>query len=303
MIYLKIAQGCPIILCDSQYPSQAKIAAYTKSKGYDVHIFAPGFLESQVCNLLLFLRDSSDAETACTFSSFIQKNFYLLTKNDEDFFDLAVEQLIGAILMLTKEFDELADIMTSAAILKSEQMIQRLMKSDFNPWIKMAFGQLFSCSSSSKTAASIVSNTNLMFTHFMASQSVRWFIGNTTLPLDIKSKQLIIFGFNRELNQAITPLIWSVLLLLLNRNIPRNDESLILAVDQPSKTYLSKLANSSNKFFNWHQIQPIILPKNTLPTDKVISIVTGMSQNEETFSLQEFSARAKLVDLRFPIPL
>ncbi|MBD2683158.1 MULTISPECIES: hypothetical protein [Nostoc] len=63
------------------------------------------------------------------------------------------------------------------------------------------------------------------------------------------------------------------------------------------------MPNSSNKFLNWHQIQPILVPKNTSLTDKVISIVAGMSKNEETLLLQEFSARAKVVDLQFPIPL
>ncbi|WP_373526345.1 type IV secretory system conjugative DNA transfer family protein, partial [Nostoc sp.] len=85
-IYSAIDQGFPIIAYDFKYPSQAKIAAYAKSQGYDVHIFAPGFPESEVCNPLDFLRDSSDAETARQIATVINKNFRILSNSNEDGF-------------------------------------------------------------------------------------------------------------------------------------------------------------------------------------------------------------------------
>jgi len=57
--------------------------------------------------------------------------------------------------MLTKEFGDHADIMTAAAILSSEKMVERLMAAELNPWIRIAFGQLFSSAGSEKTVAGI----------------------------------------------------------------------------------------------------------------------------------------------------
>ncbi|BAY73317.1 transfer complex protein TrsK-like protein (plasmid) [Trichormus variabilis NIES-23] len=243
MIYSAIDQGFPIVLYDFKYPSQAKVAAYAKYKGYDVHIFVPGFPESEVCNPLDFLRDSSDAETARQISTVINKNFRLLNNSNEDgFFGPSGDQLTQAILMLTKEFSELADVMTSAAILSSEQMVKRLMAASLNPWIKIAFGQLFSSAASEKTVAGIVATASIMFTRFMAKNTLGCFIGKTTLPLEIKGKQMIIFGLDRERRDAISPLMTSILHMTIARNIAKKrQDPLIVALDELPSIYLPDL--------------------------------------------------------------
>ncbi len=242
-IYSAIDQGFPIIAYDFKYPSQAKIAAYAKGQGYDVHIFAPGFPESEVCNPLDFLRDSSDAETARQIATVINKNFRILSNSNEDgFFAPAGDQLTQAILMLTKEFGECADVMTSAAILSSELMVQRLMAANLNPWIKIAFGQLFSSAASEKTVAGIVSTASIMFTRFMAKNTIGCFIGKTTLPLSIKGKQMIIFGLDRERRDAVSPLLTSILHMTIARNIAKKRlDPLIVALDELPSLYLPDL--------------------------------------------------------------
>ncbi|MBD2450506.1 type IV secretory system conjugative DNA transfer family protein [Nostoc sp. FACHB-152] len=243
MIYSAIEQGFGIIAYDFKYPSQAKIVAYAKYHGYDVHIFAPGFPESEVCNPLDFLRDSSDAETARQISTVINKNFRLLNNSNEDgFFGPSGDQLTQAILMLTKEFGELADVMTAAAILSSEQMVKRLMAADLNPWIKIAFGQLFSSAASEKTVAGIVATASIMFTRFMAKNTLGCFIGKTTLPLEIQGKQMIIFGLDRERRDAIAPLMTSILHMTIARNIAKKrKDPLIVALDELPSIYLPDL--------------------------------------------------------------
>lgn len=243
MIYSAIDQGFPIVLYDFKYPSQAKIAAYAKSQGYEVHIFAPGFPESEVCNPIDFLRDSSDAETARQIATVINKNFRILSNSNEDgFFAPSGDQLTQAILMLTKEFGERADVMTSAAILSSELMVQRLMAASLNPWIKIAFGQLFSSAASEKTVAGIVSTASIMFTRFMAKNTLGCFIGKTTLPLEIKGKQMILFGLDRERRDAIAPLMTSILHMTIARNIAKKrQDPLIVALDELPSIYLPDL--------------------------------------------------------------
>lgn len=243
MIYSAIDQGFSIIAYDFKYPSQAKIAAYARKMGYEVHIFAPGFPESEVCNPLDFLRDSGDAETARQLATVINKNFRILSNASEDgFFGPSGDQLTQAILMLTKEFGDRADIMTAAAILSSEQMVNRLMAAQLNPWIRIAFGQLFSSAGSEKTVAGITATASLMFTRFMAKNTLGCFIGKTTLPLEIKGKQMIIFGLDRERRDAVSPLMTSILHMTIARNIAKKrSEPLIVALDELPSIYLPDL--------------------------------------------------------------
>ncbi|MBD2505633.1 type IV secretory system conjugative DNA transfer family protein, partial [Anabaena azotica] len=243
MIYSAIEQEYPCIVYDFKYPSQAKVAAYAKHMGYDVHIFAPGFPESEVCNPLDFLRDSSDAETARQISTVINKNFRLLGNSSSDeFFSQAGDQLTQAILMLAKEFGQQADVMTCAAILSSVQMVKRLMAASLKPWVKIAFGQVFSSADSEKTVAGIVSTASIMFTRFMAKNTLGCFIGKTTLPLEIKGKQMIIFGLDRERRDAVGPLMTSILHMTIARNIAKKrSDPLIVALDELPSIYLPDL--------------------------------------------------------------
>lgn len=234
MIHSAIEQGNSIIVLDSKYPSLS-IADYAQSQGYDVHVFAPGFSESDICNPLDFLIDSQDAETARFLATSINRYFWQLD-NDNSFFGVAGEQLTGALLMLAKEFGTHADILTAAAIVKSENIIQRLINADLTPWIKVAFSQIFSCADSQKTAASIVSSVRMMFSDFI-DVNISWLIGKSTLPLEITDRQMIILGITTEPHQAVNPLIWSIFELFLNRHI---DSNLIVACDEESFHHLSK---------------------------------------------------------------
>ncbi|WP_193200319.1 type IV secretory system conjugative DNA transfer family protein [Nostoc sp. MG11] len=243
MLFAAIEQGFPMILYDFKYPSQAKIAAYARTLGYDVHVFAPGFAESEVCNPLDFLRDSSDAETARQLATVINKNFRILTNSNEDgFFGPSGDQLTQAILMLTKEFGDYADILTSASILSSEKMVERLMAANLNPWVKIAFGQLFSSANSEKTVAGITATASLMFTRFIAKNTLGCFIGKTTLPLEIEGKQMIIFGLDRERRDAVGPLMTSILHMTVAKNIAKKrQDPLVVALDELPSIYLPDL--------------------------------------------------------------
>jgi type IV secretory pathway TraG/TraD family ATPase VirD4 len=121
-------------------------------------------------------------------------------------------------------------------------MVQRLMAANLNPWIKIAFGQLFSSAASEKTVAGIVSTASIMFTRFMAKNTIGCFIGKTTLPLSIKGKQMIIFGLDRERRDAVSPLLTSILHMTIARNIAKKRlDPLIVALDELPSLYLPDL--------------------------------------------------------------
>ncbi len=242
MIYSAIDQGFPIVLYDFKYPTQAKVASYAKKMGYEVHVFAPGFPESEVCNPLDFLRDATDAETARQLATVINKNFKMMASSNEDaFFGPAGDQLTEAILMLTKE-TQYQDIMTAAAILSSDRMVERLMAANLNPWIKISFGQLFSAAGSEKTVAGIAGTASLMFTRFMKKNTLGCFVGKTTLPLEIKGKQMIIFGLDRERRDAVGPLLCSILHMTVAKAIAKKrKDPLIVVLDEVPSLYLPDL--------------------------------------------------------------
>jgi type IV secretory pathway TraG/TraD family ATPase VirD4 len=132
--------------------------------------------------------------------------------------------------------------MMSAAILSSEKVVDRLMAANLNPWIRIAFGQLFSSAGSEKTVAGIAGTASLMFTRFMKKNTLGCFVGKTTLPLDIKGKQMIIFGMDRERRDAVGPLLCSVLHMIVARNIAKKRlDPLIVVLDELVSLFLPDL--------------------------------------------------------------
>lgn len=217
MFDFAFTQGHPVLIYDSNYPSIAKIACNAKDKGYDIHVFAPEFPESATCNLLDLLKDSTDAVAAHQLSVAICKIGLLASSNLDSFFAPSSIGLIEAVLMLTKEF-ELADLKTTSSILGSEYLTERLMAADLNPWLKVAFGQLFSMVGT-KTNAGIISTASVILEKFIAAQPTdECFLGKTTFPLEIKDKQLIVLGFNPRHQQILAPLMPSILHIIITHN-------------------------------------------------------------------------------------
>jgi type IV secretory pathway TraG/TraD family ATPase VirD4 len=71
---------------------------------------------------------------------------------------------------------------------------------ELNPWVYASFGQLVSVEDSEKTAASIVATAASNFTRFIKKDILAAFCGETTIPLDLEGKQLLITGLDREVD-------------------------------------------------------------------------------------------------------
>ncbi len=243
-----MAQGFPIVLYDFKYPSQSKLAVYAKRLGYEVSVFAPGFPESCVCNPLDFLRDETDAETARQIASTVNKNFKKITQQQEDgYFGPAGDQAVEASLLLAKS-SEYPDVITANQILSAEELVKRLKKADLNPWVKLSFAQLLSTAGSEKTTASIISTASLMFSRFMKQRLLSAFVGKTTLPLDLKPKQMVIFGLDRTRRAVCGPLVCSIVDALVSRNISyRREEPLCFFADEFPTLYLPNIGRWLNE--------------------------------------------------------
>jgi len=245
-----IDQGIPLIVYDFKYPTQtARVAAYAAKAGYDVRIFAPGYPESDVCNPLDFLRDSTDAETARQMATVMNRNFKTADSGKEDpFFTNAGDQLVEAVFLAAKA-SPYPDIMMCQAILSLNNLPARIeADKKLNPWIRSSFSQLISVKESEKTVASIVATGADSFTRFMKKNILPAFCGRSTLPIEMQGKQLLILGMDRERRNIVGPLIAMVLHMIVTRNtvIPRKDP-LVLALDELPTLYLPSLVQWINE--------------------------------------------------------
>ncbi|MBD6620339.1 type IV secretory system conjugative DNA transfer family protein [Komarekiella sp. 'clone 1'] len=310
MFYSAIDEGLPIILCDFNYPSLSQIGAYAHSLDYDIQIFAPGFSESEVCNPLDFLRDSADAQTARQLATVINKNFHILNNSNEDgFFGPSGDQLTQAVLMLTKEFGEYADIMTSTTLIKSKQIVSRLIASNLNPWIRIAFSQLFSSASSEKTVAGILTSTLSIFTSLVRQDTLGYFLGKTTLPLKIRGKQMIVLGLDSNRYTSLAPLMFGILQMLITSYVSKQSlDSPVVVLGDFSFAYVPALLTSSRCIVGcaWDFIQHIA-PKliDDCCQENWKKFVISHAPKTPTILTTQFDLelRASYVERRFPIQL
>ena len=255
MIRSVVEQGYPLVLYDFKYPTQTSaIAWYAEQLGYKIHVFAPGFPESDVLNLMDFLcgdpnKDSADARQL---ANTMNKNFKIgATGGGDPFFDSAGDQFTQAVMMLTKQMQH-ADVLMTSVIMSAPQLIDRLYpeSSGIDPWIRQAFGQIFSVKDSEKTVSSIIGTAALNFGKLVMPKILAACIGKTTLPLDLDGKTMVVFGLNRELRDVMGPIVATALHMLINRNLFRAEgrrDPLFCVLDELPTIYLPQLVNWENE--------------------------------------------------------
>ncbi len=246
-----IEQGFPALLWDFKFPTQtARIAAYAVKQGYDLHIFAPGYRESEVCNPLEFLNDATDSMMARQFAEVMNQNFKRTGQTSEDgFFGPAGDQVTEAIMMLARG-TKYADLMMCQALASRTDLAHQIIKQKdkLNPWVLASFGQLISSAESEKTVSSILATANINFTRFMKANVLPAFCGQTTIPTFLQGKQLLVLGLDREKRDVLAPLIAAILHMLVNRNVSRpRSEPLFLIADEVPTLYLPALHHWLNE--------------------------------------------------------
>ncbi|MGP1385729.1 MAG: type IV secretory system conjugative DNA transfer family protein [Thainema sp.] len=303
LIRSALDQGLPIVLYDFKYPTQsARHAAYAAQRGYEVRVFAPGFPESEVCNPIDFLRSESDAEMARQIATVLNKNFRLMTQSSEDgFFAAAGDQLTEALLMLAKS-TPYPDIMTAQAVLGLTNLGNRIAAAQMlNSWIRVSFNQLIGVKDAEKTASGIVGSASETFTRFMKEGVLGAFCGQTSLPLDLQGKQLLILGLDRERRDVVGPLVATILHMLVTRNVAqRRREPLIVAIDELPTLYLPTLVQWLNE--NREDGLSVILGfQNLVQLEKTYGrelarAILGACATKAIFNPQEYEAARMFSD-------
>lgn len=129
----------------------------------------------------------------------------------------------------------------------------QLRTKNVKSWVRSAFSQLISTEKSERTLASIISVTNNNLIRFVKPNIARHFVGETTLPLYLEKKELIVFGLDRERRDTVGPLMATILHLIVNYNLTyrkngeRRKYPLIVALDELPTMYLPALTNWLNE--------------------------------------------------------
>ena len=270
-----VDQGIPIILYDVKYPTQSKrIAAYAAKHGYKVRIFAPGFLESDNCNILDFIEDETDKIGASQIGKTIIKNASSTKGGKGDpFFDDAAESFTAGIFLIVKaiprmlaesfpskyrdangEPNELAqsyaDVITCQSLLSLPDLAERLSQAKENQQIDtfagIAISQVLSVKDSEKTVAGILGTTQKTFMKFIERKFVNTFTGKTNIPLELDNKELLIFGMDRNNRDVVAPLLSAIIDMIVSRNVMRpvpRKKPLACFFDEVVTLYLPRLQN------------------------------------------------------------
>ena len=244
-----LEQGFPTMLYDFKYPSQAKIASYAMSLGYEVHIFAPGFPESGVINPLDFLRSPTDTETARQLVSVMNKNFRALTNSSGNrFFDTGGDQIGEGVLALAESTD-FQDLLMAQTVLSLPNLPERLAAAEhIDPWILKSFAQLISSREASETVSGLIASATEVFSRFMKPNILSAFCGASTIPLDIHDRQLLIFGMDRQRRDIVGPVVAAIIHMMITRNVSTPRETpLMVFLDELPTLMLPALAQMVNE--------------------------------------------------------
>ena len=256
LIRSAVEQGFPTIIYDFKYPEQSsKIVAYAAKHGYEISVFAPGFEESGVCNVLDFMSDTDDGLMARQIGSTLTANLAGKSAGKRDeFFGDSGDQLMQALMMLAKSLPE-PDLMSASVLASLQKLPDRVLQmkkrcetAAKNDWqmstlTYMAFSQVIQLRESEKTIAGVIGTAQRVFSRFLVRELISTLCGETTIPLDMEGKKLLIIGMDQTRRDAVSPLLATVLTMLVNHNLYGKDriDPLVLCLDELDSLYLPDL--------------------------------------------------------------
>lgn len=242
-LYAHLKQKNPAILVDVQYPVQTEqIVCMARQLGYeakDIHIFAPGCLESEIWNICEYAKGTY----AANLSKLLNDNFATGGDKGDRFFDPAGEGLISATLQLARTIPGLDDVVGCQALLGLDEFPKRvrLNQGKIDPWVYRAFMQLLSTEKSEKTAASIAGIAANLFKRFTEQDIAPALVGKTSFPMFLDGPKLLVLGVRSDLREVIMPIQMALLSLLVDINsVPTRKTPLQVCFDElAAATYRS----------------------------------------------------------------
>jgi type IV secretion system protein VirD4 len=248
-----IGQGFPIVVYDFKGAQLEAHAVYAAAQGYEVHVFAPGFPYTGVCNPLDFVRDASDALMAGQLAEVIYKNTRRGNHAGEnDFFSNAGQKLVEAVILLSK-LTEFPDLLMAKKLLNLPGLTKRVrlaaQAGRIPIWTIESFSQLISSEDAEKQIAGIIATAQRTFDKFISKELIPSFVGKTTIPLDLKGKQILFLQVDTQKRDVVAPLLAALLHLIVARNFAKpRDEPLVVSLDELPTLHLDDLPKWINEF-------------------------------------------------------
>jgi type IV secretory pathway TraG/TraD family ATPase VirD4 len=253
MIYSGIDEGFPMVIYDFKYPDLTEqVVGLAAKKGYNVHIFAPGYTESNICNPLDFIARENPSLMAAQFAEVLNRNFKGNDsgKGEDQFFKKASDMLVKGILMLAKETEH-PDLLTCDTILGLSTLTDRVKHNQgkIREITYRAFASLMASAGSERTVAGIVASATNNFSSMMIPEVLSALVGKTDLPIEVTGKTMIVLGLDQEKRDVLTPVLALILDLMVARNMRlQRKEPLLLFLDECPTLYLPRLPNWLNEF-------------------------------------------------------
>jgi type IV secretion system protein VirD4 len=248
-----IGQGFPIVIYDFKGAQIEAHAAYAASQGYAVHVFAPGFPHTGVCNPLDFVADETDALMAGQLAEVIYKNSRRSSASGEnDFFANAGQKLVEAVMLLAKTTDY-PDLLMAKKLLNLPGLPGRIRVAaaagKIPAWTVESFSQLISSEDAEKQVAGIVATAQRIFDRFITKELIPSFVGKTTIPLDLQGKQILFLQVDTQKRDVVAPLLAAILHLIIARNFSQmRTEPLVVSLDELPTLHLEGLPKWINEF-------------------------------------------------------
>lgn len=240
-----IAQGLPIILYDYKYPDQTSLHVGLAARaGYKIHIFAPTFPESGIFNPMDFLDSGQDTTSAKEFAKTWQRNVSRRNSQrpQDAFFTGKAESAIQGALTRMKG-TPYPDLLAAYQLINLPNLAFRIDNDcEMNPFVRLCFDSIISVRASEETLGGVLGSAQLPFEAMTMPDILPMLVGNSTIPLHVGEREMLILGLNFKLEETIAPILAAVLHLVLkanahiNRGIP-----LAVFLDEHPTLYLPDL--------------------------------------------------------------
>jgi type IV secretion system protein VirD4 len=97
--------------------------------------------------------------------------------------------------------------------------------------------------------AGIVATAQRTFDKFISKELIPSFVGKTTIPLDLKGKQILFLQVDTQKRDVVAPLLAALLHLIVARNFAKpRDEPLVVSLDELPTLHLDDLPKWINEF-------------------------------------------------------
>jgi type IV secretory pathway TraG/TraD family ATPase VirD4 len=283
LIRSALDQWMTVLVYDFKYPEQTKeIVGYALKRGYKIQVIAPSYAESSVFNIFDFIKDAGDSIGAGELAYVLTENTSKSSGGGNEFFETGgASTLTGGMLAAKwlaedpeaiavarrlwkipdgEENPPIADVLTCAAILNVSGLADRIKYAEkrLNPWILQTFSQFSSAGGATQpgkaavmnvTQAGILANAQKTINQLVKREFIPSICGKSNVEINLSGKNvktLTIVGLNQDYRKLISPLLATVLDLIISRNVAHSRKRTVpffVSLDELPSIKLPKIAN------------------------------------------------------------